>query len=302
MLVFYPLKDYQKLANYLILLVSLDIVLVVQKFDILKTKFFSASKKMTRQNLWTREELILALNLYLKLPFGKMHSRTPEIIKLAEAIGRTPSSIAMRLTNFASVDPFHLNRGIKGMTGGKKQVEPIWNEFINNKEDLIFESERILAEKENVEIEEKFSEILIDTKELKGESKIREVKTRVNQNVFRQIVLANYDGKCAVTGIDIPELLVASHIIPWSLSEQDRLNPENGICLSSLYDKAFDKGLIGINSSFKIILSPTLKKKSPQDYFTKFFSEIEGLKIQQPRKYLPKKEFLEFHIDTIFKK
>lgn len=257
---------------------------------------------MTRQNLWTREELILALNLYLKLPFGKMHSRTPEIIKLAEAIGRTPSSIAMRLTNFASVDPFHLNRGIKGMTGGKKQVEPIWNEFVNNKEDLIFESERILAEKENVEIEEKFSEILIDTKELKGESKIREVKTRVNQNVFRQIVLANYDGKCAVTGIDIPELLVASHIIPWSLSEQDRLNPENGICLSSLYDKAFDKGLIGINSSFKIILSPTLKKKSPQDYFTKFFSEIEGLKIQQPRKYLPKKEFLEFHIDTIFKK
>lgn len=257
---------------------------------------------MAKQNLWTREELILALNLYLKLPFGKMHSRTPEIIKLAETIGRTPSSMAIRLTNFASVDPFHQNRGIKGMTGGKRQVEPIWNEFINNKEELIFESEKILAEKENVEIEDKFSEILIETKELKGESKIREVKTRVNQNVFRQIVLANYDSKCAVSGIDIPELLVASHIIPWSQSEQDRLNPENGICLSSLYDKAFDKGLIGINNNFNIILSPTLKKKSHQNYFTKFFSEIEGLKIQEPRKYLPKKEFLEFHIDTIFKK
>ena len=74
--------------------------------------------------------------------------------------------------------------------------------------------------------------------------KVREVKTRVNQNVFRKIVLANYNGKCALTGIDISELLVACHIIPWSENEQERLNPENGICLSSLYDKAFDKGLI----------------------------------------------------------
>ena len=61
------------------------------------------------------------------------------------------------------------------------------------------------------------------------------MKTRVNQNVFRQIVLANYNKKCAITGIDIPDLLVASHIIPWSKNEEERLNPENGICLSALY-------------------------------------------------------------------
>jgi len=66
---------------------------------------------MKRRN-WTREELILALNLYLKLPFGKMHSRTPEVIHLAKIIDRTPSSIAMRLVNFASVDPYHQNRGM----------------------------------------------------------------------------------------------------------------------------------------------------------------------------------------------
>ena len=101
------------------------------------------------------------------------------------------------------------------MSGGKKQVEPIWNEFINNKEKLVFESERILAEKENLTIETKFAEILYDTRILKGETKIREVKTRVNQNFFRQVVLANYSGKCAISGIDIPDLLVASHIVPW---------------------------------------------------------------------------------------
>jgi putative restriction endonuclease len=61
---------------------------------------------------WTKEELILALNLYLKLPFGKLHSRSPEIINLARLIDRTPGSVAMRLNNFASVDPYHQQRGI----------------------------------------------------------------------------------------------------------------------------------------------------------------------------------------------
>ena len=143
-------------------------------------------------NLWTRDELILAFNLYLKLPFGKMHSRTPEIIYLAKIIGRTPDSVAIRLTNFAHLDPYHQQRGVKGMSGGRKQVEPIWNEFVNDKDKLVFESEKILAEKENMTIETKFSDILYDTKDLKGENKIREVKTRVNQNFFRQVVIANY--------------------------------------------------------------------------------------------------------------
>ena len=93
--------------------------------------------------------------------------------------------------------------------------------MIKNKEILIFESEQILAEKENQTIETKFDDLLFDLKDLKGETKLREVKTRVNQNVFRQIVAANYSGKCAITGIDIPELLFASHIIPWAKNEAE---------------------------------------------------------------------------------
>ena len=251
--------------------------------------------------LWTRDELILALNLYLKLPFGKLHSGTPQIIHLANIIGRTSGSVAMRLNNFASVDPFHQQRGIGGLTGGKKQVEPIWNEFIDNKEELLFESERILAEKEKITIEDKFAETLRGTEHLKGEYKLREVKIRINQNVFRQIVLANYDNKCAVTGIDIPDLLVASHIVPWSKNEQERLNPENGICLSPLYDRAYDKGYIGINRRFEIVLSSELKKKSKQEYYSKYFASLGGSKILMPKKYFPKKEFLDFHLDAIFR-
>jgi len=256
---------------------------------------------MAKRNLWSKDELILALNLYLKLPFGKLHSRTPEIIHLAKIIGRTPNSVSMRLNNYASVDPYHQQRGVVGLIGGRKQVEPIWNEFINNKEELIFKSEMILAEKENQTIEIKYSEILIDTENLKGETKIREVKTRINQNVFRQIVIANYTGKCAITGINIPNLLVASHIIPWAQNERERLNPENGICLAALYDRAFDKGYIGINDKYKILLSSALKKKAKENFYPIYFSHLQEKSINLPHKYLPNKEFLQFHHDTIFK-
>lgn len=257
---------------------------------------------MAEKKLWTREELILALNLYLKLPFGKLDSRTPEIIHLGKIIGRGANAVSMRLNNFASVDPFHQQRGVKGLIGGKKQVQPIWNEFINNKDELLFESERILAEKEQVKLEDKYPDTLRGTEHLKGEYKLREVKTRVNQNVFRQIVIANYSSKCAVTGIDIPDLLVASHILPWSKNEKERLNPENGICLSALYDRAYDKGYIGIKENFEIVLSEALKKKRKKIYHSKYFAGLEGSKIILPQKYHPNKIFLQYHMDVIFKK
>lgn len=231
---------------------------------------------MATRNLWTREELILAFNLYLKIPFGKMHSTNKDVIHLANLIGRTPNSIALRLVNFASVDPVLKARGIKGMDGGTKIVQPIWDEFFHNQQELVFLSEKILAKKENSTIENKYQDLLFDIKDLKRETVTREVKTRVNQSVFRQMVLANYTTKCAITGIDIPELLLASHIIPWSQNEKERLNPENGICLSALYDKAFDKGLIGINQKHEILLSTSLKTKKETSFFKNHFAPIEN--------------------------
>lgn len=257
---------------------------------------------MPTRNLWTREELILAFNLYLKLPFGKMHKHTPEIIELANLLGRTPSSIGMRLGNFASVDPYHQGRGVGGLKGGMNQVKPIWDEFFNNQEELVFLSEQILAKKQNTTIERKYKDILYDLKDLKGETVIRAVKTRVNQCVFREMVLANYDSKCAITQIDIPQLLMASHIVPWSKNEKERLNPENGICLSPLYDKAFDKGLIGINTKHEIILSKNLKAKKENEFYFKYFAPIEKQKIIEPQTYFPRKEFLEYHLDEVFEK
>ena len=117
------------------------------------------------RKLWSREELILVFNLYLKLPFGKMHTRTPEIIEMANLIGRTVNSIAIRLTNFAACDPYHQNRGVKGMVGGIKQCQPIWDEFFGNKELLIFESENILKERQSkdfLELQNKFDKLYLN--------------------------------------------------------------------------------------------------------------------------------------------
>jgi putative restriction endonuclease len=252
------------------------------------------------RKLWTKDELVLAFNLYLKLPFGKLHSSNPEIIRLARLLNRTPGSVAMRLNNFASIDPYHQQRGVKGLDGGKKKVMPIWEEFIEDRERLLFESEKILARLENTSLEKKFHDKLTGTELLKGEEKIREVKTRVNQSVFRSIVMANYEFKCCISGIDLTDLLLASHIIPWSKNEKERLNPENGICLSPLYDRAFDKGLIGISTNFEILISRVVKNNNDKAYYSEFFAPIEGRKITMPKKYIPRKEFLEYHLDAVY--
>ena len=255
---------------------------------------------MERRN-WSREELILAFNLYLKLPFGKMHSRNADVIKLANLVTRSPGSVAMRLTNFANIDPYHRARGVVGLSGGARQCQPIWDEFVNNRAELLFESERLLAQFEKQTVETKYADTLLNLENLKGDTKLREVKTRVNQALFRQIVLSSYNGKCAISGLDIPDFLVAGHIIPWAQNEKERLNPENGICLSSLYDKAYDKGYIGISTKYELILSNQLIHNSQKEYFNRFFISLGGAKIQLPDRFLPRKEFLEYHLDMVFK-
>ena len=249
---------------------------------------------------WEREEFIVVLNLYYKLPFGKLHTRTKEVQELAVLIGRSVNSVAIRLTNFAACDPYIINSGRKGMSAGKDQCQPYWDEFSNDREKLLFESERILAELQGTTVEQKFQASLLDIRDYTGEEKIREVATRVNQSIFREKVLSNYDYKCALTGIDIQQLLVASHIIPWSRNKEERLNPANGICLSSLYDDAFDKGFIGFDKNYRVILSNKLIEHQEKPYYDTFFGSIGGQKLILPEEFQPNVQFLEWHMDEIF--
>ena len=136
-----------------------------------------------------------------------------------------------------------------------------------------------------------------------GEDKISLTKQRKGQDYFRRMILANYGGRCALTGIDIPQLLLASHIIPWAdkSHKKDRLNPCNGICLSALYDKAFDQGLITISpDDYCVILSSALQENETKAYYDKHFGCIKGQKLTLPTEYLPSREFLAYHRDKVF--
>lgn len=254
----------------------------------------------SQQNKWTRKELILALSVYFRLPFGRLNRTTPEVKELARLIGRTDNSAALRLVNFAACDPYITESGRTGMPAGKAVCEPIWNEFANDKERLFIEAQRIKAQLQNKSIEDSLN---IMPTELEGKEREAVIRQRVNQSAFRSMILSNYEGRCAITGINIPELLIASHIIPWSESTpQQSLSPENGICLSALYDKAFDKGLITVSpDDYKIRLSSALLEYETQNYFDAHFRNIAGQQLIMPIEHAPNRDYLAYHRDYIFK-
>ncbi len=247
------------------------------------------------QRLWTRDELILAINLYCKMEFGKMSAGNPKIKELAALIGRSPSSVVFKLGNFGSLDPTLKARGVGGLPNIGKLDKEIWNEFNNDWSSRLIESEKLLAKYKNTTIE-KLNELDLFDFNKEGLTKERLVKTRVNQNIFRTIIMANYNYKCCITGIANPELLIASHIMPWSDDEKNRLNPMNGIALNALHDKAFDAHLITISADdYTIQVSNIFKKKENSLSIKQNFLAFEGKQIYLPDKFLPNKEFLKKH-------
>ncbi|MBN8658330.1 MAG: HNH endonuclease [Anaerolineae bacterium] len=250
-------------------------------------------------NKWTREELILAFNLYCKIPFGTIHIHNPQISSLAKILGRTPSAVSWKLANLASLDPTLKKRNIAGASHGSKLDAEIWNEFVGDWNRLAFESEKLLAQKTGNQIED-ISDL--ESFDLPKSGKEREaiVKVRVNQSFFRRAVLAAYDFKCCITGLEIPELLNASHIIPWSKDKANQVNPRNGICLNAIHDRAFDRGLITITPDLKIKISKVIKTKKASQSVQEFLLKYDGLEINKPTRFLPNAEFLKYHNRNVF--
>ena len=247
---------------------------------------------------WTRNELLLALNLYFETPFGKQHKTYPPIVALAELLGRTPSSVSMKLCNFTSLDPVEADRGISGLSGASKLDKAIWEEFHNSKAELVDEIETLIEQQESItepNLKTKNEDLI--RRDTERESVVRQ---RRYQNFFRRVVLSSYGSRCCITLNPIRDLLRASHIIPWSKSEEQRLNPRNGLCLAATFDVAFDRGLISLDKEFRLLLSPRLKDHTENTEIHTTFLQREGSKISLPEKNLPDPECLSWHRQNIF--
>jgi len=244
-------------------------------------------------NNWQEDELLLTLHLYCRTSFGKLHQGNPDIIELANIIGRTPSAVAMKACNFASLDPA-LSQ--KGLAGASKADRALWNAFMENST-FIAEQAEALYESRILKSEQSVTPFQVKEPTLSyGNTEIfREVKTRLVQSFFRRTVLESYNYRCAISGLAIPELLVASHIIPWAKDETRRADPTNGIALNALYDRAFDRHLISFDENFGLIVSKKIKNKSSDKITQKYFLEFEGKELEMPYRFIPDREALEVH-------
>jgi len=258
---------------------------------------------MPRQRPWSDNELLLAFRLYCHTLFGRLHARNPDIIALAERIGRTPGAVAMKACNFASLDPVQQARGIKALGNVSRGDEALWQRFTEDPEAVASQAEasyaKLFEDQVKQELaEDNVQEFLLPDGPTEYE---RMVRMRRVQRFFREMVLVSYENKCALSGLAVPQLLVASHIIPWKDDERRRADPHNGLCLNALYDRAFDCGLIGLDDSLRVMVSPLLRSNAPPPLHRDALLALEGRELHRPVRFAPDAQAVQWHREHVFR-
>lgn len=249
---------------------------------------------MARGKAWQRNEQMLALELYCRTPFGRISHRNLEIIALASKLGRTASSVSLKMANFSALDPTVQQ---KGMGNYSKSDAVIWEEFFDDPtaflDNVALYAANVTPQvDDNREFSTDFEESLSEFRE--GTNVPVVTTRRKHQDFFRKTLLTAYGGKCGVTQIDQTQLLIASHIKPWAEDERNRLNPRNGILLNALHDRAFDSGLISFEDNLDIMISPQLQL---HEMARPFFEEKN---LTAPEKFGPDPVFLAYHREHCF--
>lgn len=252
------------------------------------------------QKFWTEDETLVAFRLYCLIPFGRIHARNPLIIKWDEVIGRGPDALAMKMLNFASLDPKIRTSGRKGLGNASNRARELWEKFHSHMSDLFWASEEALK---RLGVEpEAAAPSMTKLRQFTGATETtREVPVRRAQRFFRDTVLASYNFTCAVSGITKPELLCASHIIPWRTDVDRRTDPRNGISLSALHDRAFDRGLISFDDAHALLVSDKLKQGKPNSVLRVAVLEFEGKQMEGVDRFAPDPAALAYHRECIYK-
>ncbi|MBK1872413.1 HNH endonuclease [Marinobacter sp. 1-3A] len=240
---------------------------------------------------------MVALGLYCELPFGKFDERNSRIIEVAKKLERSPGSLAMKLGNLASLDPVITSSGRKGLVGASKADRELWQKFSEQPSKIMPEIATALESLDKAAFKD--SEI-IELDDYREETATAIIQRRKSQSLFRKAVLSAYDNQCCVTGIADPRFLVASHIKPWAEDLDNRLNPRNGLCLSTFFDRAFDIGLITFSDDYALIVSSELEKQQSNDHIRETFLERSGTAIELPSKFSPSQDFMRWHRESLF--
>lgn len=242
---------------------------------------------------WTREQTIVAMNVYCKIPFKKSSARHPLVIEYAKLIGRTPASLNLKIGNLGSFDPALKAKGIGGLGHSSRMDKEVWDEFFNNPEKLAYESEKIIAALRDKPLEES---TMIDLSNLPiGSERSAVVRQRINQQFFREAVLCSYENRCCISGIGNRSLLEACHISSWQDDIKNRTNPRNGLCLNPLFHKAFDKLLLSITPDYTIDISKTMIDDVAEERFKAYLTALNHTQILLPEKFLPDRDLLAMH-------
>jgi putative restriction endonuclease len=255
---------------------------------------------------WAENEILRAVALYYQIPFGAIDEKNPAIIELARTLNRTAGAVALKLANFASLDPTVISSGRRGMANASKLDRKVFEGASGNWAQLAEElPQSVLEAIERRRIESKSFESVRDTEDIAAEGvRITEalatVMSRRGQDFFRNATLAAYRGRCCVTLLPVRELLRASHIIPWSIDPLSRLDPRNGLCLNTLYDAAFDRGLMTIDEQHRVIFSARLRAVATEDIWNGWFAPYAGRTIELPERLLPRPAALLFHREHVF--
>lgn len=201
----------------------------------------------------------------------------------------------MKLCNFASLDPAMEGKGLASVS---KADTAIMQEFLASPEHIFLAAQDAHDRATNKvpyglsDVQETF---IYDFDQERETEKVATVKVRTVQNLFRKAVIASYHNTCAVCRIGVPDLLVASHIIPWSQDPSKRMHPTNGISLCNLHDRAFDRGYISLTNSYTILISNKLNAHKQHALTKTMFHDFERKSIHLPFRFAPEPSCLEWH-------
>jgi len=249
---------------------------------------------------WSEDEVRHALVLYLKTDFGRLHKGNSDVISLAKFLKRTPSAVALKLVNLAALDT---SIPQKGMGNTSQTDRYVWAEFKSVPDNIIeafAQQSRQFLPLVGTPIEPGSSQGMAEEEigfDFEGSEKQVVTTRRIEQDLFRKMILVSYRHRCALTGIEDKRLLNASHIVPWKDDSEIRVNPTNGICLNVLHDRAFDRHMITFDEDYKMKIAshvPVIAKRE--------LEKVDSVRLELPKRFLPDQSFLEQHRREFYEK